>query len=117
MSVQIHSNVPGSTPRARMAGEYDEIDEIVHLWNKAQQHPRGPARPSHYTYLRGDLVAWLCDWWDLLGNWTLSGYLTNVSALAIEYCDNFHALEFDSSTSVRSGPSLLLSLISHVGVT
>ena len=79
-----------------MAGENDEIDEIAHLWKKAQQHPRGPARPSHYTYLRGDLVAWLCDWWDLLGNWTLSGYLTNAAALAIEYCDNFHALEFDN---------------------
>ena len=26
-----------------MAGEYDEIDEIAHLWMKAQQHPRGPA--------------------------------------------------------------------------
>ena len=53
----------------------------------------------------GDLVAWLCDWWDLLGNWTPSGYLTNAAALAIEYCDNFHAQEFDECEEWTKSPA------------
>ena len=80
----------------RMASEDDQTyEEIVRLCMKAQQQPRGAARPWHYTQLRGDLVGWLCDWWDMQGKWTTTDHMTHATVLAIEYCDMFHAMDFD----------------------